>query len=122
MIDLDGFKDVNDRYGHAVGDAVLTTVARRLGDAVREEDTVARPGGDEFVVVCPGLRHADEANTFLARLRAALEEPILVDDRTLRVTASVGIVVAGATETVDSLLRKADTKMYRAKRTGAARR
>ena len=113
--DLDGFKSINDRFGHHTGDAVLIEVARRLTGAVRDGDTVARLGGDEFVVLADGLAPAD-ANDLAARLRNAIIPPIRVDGRAVRVGASFGIGWAGCGMTAEEVLHSADQRMYVEKR------
>lgn len=120
MVDLDDFKPVNDRHGHAVGDAVLCEVARRLQRTLRANDTVARQGGDEFVLV---IEDGDEAMTKVAdRLLAAFDEPFEVEGLSLSLSPSIGVVVAGpADDCADRLLRRADAAMYRAKAAGKHR-
>jgi diguanylate cyclase (GGDEF)-like protein/PAS domain S-box-containing protein len=121
--DLDGFKSINDRFGHHTGDAVLIEVARRLTGAVRDGDTVARLGGDEFVVLADGLAPAD-ASDLAERLRNAIIPPIRVDGRAVRVGASFGIGWAGCGMTAEEVLHSADQRMYIEKRSrsGAAPR
>ncbi|GAA0450904.1 diguanylate cyclase CdgB [Streptomyces sp. NPDC046215] len=116
--DLDGFKSINDRFGHHTGDAVLIEVARRLTDGVRDGDTVARLGGDEFVVLADGLGQAD-AEDLAVRLRSAIVPPIRVDGRAVRVGASFGIGWAGCGMSADEVLRSADQRMYVEKRSRA---
>ncbi|AZQ72973.1 diguanylate cyclase [Streptomyces luteoverticillatus] len=116
--DLDGFKSINDRFGHHTGDAVLIEVARRLSNGVREGDTVARLGGDEFVVLADGLALAD-AEDLAVRLRNAIIPPIRVDGRAVRVGASFGIGWAGCGMSADEVLHSADQRMYREKRARA---
>jgi diguanylate cyclase (GGDEF)-like protein len=115
LLDLDGFKSVNDELGHTAGDEVLVEVARRIRATVRFEDLVARLGGDEFVVVVQG-----EATTTVhqlsGRLREAVEPPIEVRGRLVRVGASCGAVLARPHDGVDALMRRADDAMYRSKR------
>ncbi|MFI9106231.1 diguanylate cyclase CdgB [Streptomyces fildesensis] len=113
--DLDGFKSINDRFGHHTGDAVLIEVARRLASVVRDGDTVARLGGDEFVVLADGLGPAD-AQDLSVRLRNAIIPPIRVDGRAVRVGASFGIGWAGCGMTADEILHSADQRMYIEKR------
>ncbi|UWE12981.1 diguanylate cyclase CdgB [Actinacidiphila bryophytorum] len=113
--DLDGFKSINDRFGHHTGDAVLIEVARRLTGAVRDGDTVARLGGDEFVVLADGLAPADAAD-LAVRLRNAIIPPIRVDGRAVRVGASFGIGWAGCGMTAEEVLHSADQRMYVEKR------
>lgn len=113
--DLDGFKSINDRFGHHTGDAVLIEVARRLTEGVREGDTVARLGGDEFVVLADGLGQAD-AEDLAVRLRSGIVLPIRVDGRAVRVGASFGISWAGCGMTAEEVLQSADQRMYIEKR------
>ncbi|MDX3227260.1 diguanylate cyclase CdgB [Streptomyces sp. ME19-01-6] len=116
--DLDGFKSINDRFGHHAGDAVLIEVARRLAAGVREGDTVARLGGDEFVVLADGLGRAD-AKDLAVRLRNAITPPIRVDGRAVRVGASFGIGWASCGMTAEEVLQSADQRMYVEKRSRA---
>ncbi|MEV0640189.1 diguanylate cyclase CdgB [Streptomyces sp. NPDC050619] len=113
--DLDGFKSINDRFGHNAGDAVLIEVARRLSGGVRDGDTVARLGGDEFVVLADGLGRAD-AQDLAVRLRNEIIQPIRVDGRAVRVGASFGIGWAHCGMTADEVLKSADERMYVEKR------
>jgi diguanylate cyclase (GGDEF)-like protein/PAS domain S-box-containing protein len=119
--DLDGFKLINDRYGHNAGDVVLIEVARRLTSGVRDGDTVARLGGDEFVVLADGLGRED-AEDLAARLRNAILPPIRVDGRTVRVGASFGIGWAGCGMTAEEILESADQRMYIEKRSRSTSR
>lgn len=113
--DLDGFKSINDRFGHHCGDAVLIEVARRLSGGVRDNDTVARLGGDEFVVLADGLGPS-EAQDLAVRLRNAIIPPIRVDGRAVRVGASFGIGWACCGMTAEEVLQSADQRMYVEKR------
>ncbi|MCW7942337.1 diguanylate cyclase [Streptomyces hygroscopicus] len=113
--DLDGFKSINDRFGHNAGDAVLIEVAQRLTRGVRDGDTVARLGGDEFVVLADGLGMAD-AQDLAVRLRNEIIQPIRVDGRAMRVGASFGIGWAHCGMTADEVLKSADERMYVEKR------
>ncbi len=123
--DLDAFKVVNDSVGHEGGDRVLIEIAHRLRGALRDSDTIARTGGDEFVVVCEGLGAVDDATALATKLRDVVEKPIIFDDFEAAVSLSVGIVLVAGYEakTADPmmLLRNADAAMYRAKRSGRAR-
>lgn len=122
LIDLDGFKDVNDSYGHAVGDAVLVAVAGRIQAGVRAEDTAARLGGDEFIVVLsdsPGEAHAADLGR---RLIDALGQPYEIGDLRISVSASVGVAVNGPdAPEPDEFMRRADVAMYDAKARGKGR-
>ncbi|MFE6776843.1 GGDEF domain-containing protein, partial [Streptomyces sp. NPDC057676] len=113
--DLDGFKSINDRFGHHTGDAVLIEVARRLSHGVRDGDTVARLGGDEFVVLADGLGRAD-AQDLAVRLRNAIIPPIRFEGRAVRVGASFGISWAACGMSAEEVLQSADQRMYVEKR------
>jgi diguanylate cyclase (GGDEF)-like protein/PAS domain S-box-containing protein len=122
FIDLDDFKPVNDRFGHASGDRVLETVASRLSGTARASDTVARLGGDEFLVVMDSITQEPDAGRLAERLTATVREPIDLRDTTVRVTASIGIAVfPDDDEDGEQLIVKADTAMYRAKARGRNR-
>jgi diguanylate cyclase (GGDEF)-like protein len=122
MVDLDHFKAVNDKFGHGVGDTVLSEVARRLRVAARPVDSVARFGGEEFVVILPGCGAAD-ARTVAERLRSRLaDHPVVVGQSLqLDVTASIGIATAEPGEPPSVLLTRADVALYDAKRGGRDR-
>lgn len=120
FLDLDHFKLINDGLGHAMGDIVLTETAERLSTVVRDGDTVARFGGDEFVIIGEAMDD-HEAEHLAQRLLAVLGEPIQVGDHVVRVTASAGIAIGTASSSPDSLLRDADAAMYLAKDRGRAR-
>lgn len=122
FLDLDGFKAVNDLYGHLVGDALLKQVARRLKAMVRAEDTVARLGGDEFVVLQSGLRHEDEAKMLARRIVRQLSRPYDIDDSITGVSVSVGVATAPQQGVdLEQLLACADAALLRAKASGKAR-
>ena len=117
VLDLNGFKEVNDIRGHRAGDEVLQRLAERLESVVRESDTVARVGGDEFVVLSLGTRDEDEAALLVGRLRAALRSPLAVEGVTVELDASIGYALHpddGATP--EELLACADGQMYATKR------
>ena len=114
LLDLDGFKAVNDGFGHAVGDALLVVVAQRLCSVVRQGDTVARLGGDEFAIVLQDAGH-EQALEIADRICAALAAPMSVGGQVCWVSASVGVRFAVHGEPADTFLRDADTAMYDAK-------
>jgi len=120
FLDLDRFKIINDTRGHSVGDQLLKQVSLRLSATLRASDTLARFGGDEFMVVCEDLAHADEAVRVADRFQQALLSPFVIGRDEYLVTASIGVTIAGdADRDADSLLRDADIAMYRAKERGA---
>jgi diguanylate cyclase (GGDEF)-like protein len=119
FVDLDGFKTINDRFGHHIGDLLLKAVARRLGDVIDSDDSLARLAGDEFVIVRGQLRSTAEAEATAERVEAALSVPFDVGGYVVHVTASVGVAFTRSDEDVPNrLLRDADFAMYLAKRAG----
>ncbi|NYD23105.1 diguanylate cyclase domain-containing protein [Kineococcus aurantiacus] len=117
FVDLDGFKAVNDVHGHAAGDVLLRETGRRLDEVLRRTGTVARTGGDEFVVVLTDLAGPAQADAVAVRLRAQLEAPVaLPDGATVVVGASVGVAVTGVPCSPEALLDRADAAMYAHKR------
>ena len=119
FLDLDEFKAVNDHYGHATGDELLKQVSDRLQEAVRESDTVARIGGDEFTIVLEGSQRVEDAGHVATKILRALEVPYEIGGRTLHITASIGIALYPIDgEDADGLLRDADIAMYSAKSAG----
>ncbi|HVT36848.1 MAG TPA: EAL domain-containing protein, partial [Nevskiaceae bacterium] len=119
FMDLDGFKFINDSFGHNLGDALLRSVAGRLTQAVREGDTVARLGGDEFVIMLWDIAARDAISAIAGKLLAALSQPLSADGRELHVSASIGISVYPQDgENFETLLKHADVAMYRAKELG----
>jgi len=113
LLDLDGFKAVNDTLGHAVGDLLLIEVARRLTGLLRKSDTVARLGGDEFVILLDGV---NEHQSVIDNISVALSAPFFIDGERVQVGCSVGVAVSGeGGSDPDHLLREADAAMYRAK-------
>jgi diguanylate cyclase (GGDEF)-like protein/PAS domain S-box-containing protein len=122
FLDLDGFKPVNDRHGHGIGDQLLVQVAGRLRQAVRADDTVARLGGDEFVLLLSDLSTVEECERALERIIADLGAPYAVGAHTLRISASIGVAIYPFDDAEpDMLLRLADHAMYRAKQDGRSR-
>ena len=118
-LDLDHFKSVNDNFGHAAGDALLKLVAHRLTSMLRIGDTVARVGGDEFVVLQVGIHREDEARLLAHRIVRALSAPFVIDGRDARIGVTVGIALAPRDGlTLDRLAACADTALYQAKREG----
>jgi diguanylate cyclase (GGDEF)-like protein len=122
FIDLDGFKQINDRHGHVTGDKLLTTVAERLRSRLRLGDTIARLGGDEFVVLLEDLLNLNAAKEAAERLARELEIPFLIEGTEVSITASIGVAfrAPGASQSEDLLL-DADRAMYQAKASGKAR-
>ncbi len=119
MIDLNGFKQINDSLGHHVGDLLLAAVAERLSTAVRSVDTVARMGGDEFVVLAADLASAADAELVAEKMLSALAAPVLSERQPIHVTASIGVCIypEGGAD-ADMLMRNADIAMYHAKKSG----
>jgi diguanylate cyclase (GGDEF)-like protein len=117
FVDLDGFKPVNDRFGHAAGDAVLIDVAQRLSSCVRQSDTVARLGGDEFGLLLEDV-DLGEVNTACTRILTALSHGAQVAGHQLSLSASIGVAFSDEGETAESMLRNADLAMYEAKSRG----
>jgi diguanylate cyclase (GGDEF)-like protein/PAS domain S-box-containing protein len=121
FVDLDGFKPVNDAYGHEAGDELLRQVATRLGSCVRAQDVLARVGGDEFVVLMPGITDRADAEAMAVRVSDALSRPFLIAGHTVTIGASVGVHLATSAADPDQALRAADHAMYEIKRAGGGR-
>ncbi len=120
VVDVDAMKDVNDTYGHPAGDDVLRVLAHRMTRVVRTSDTVARVGGDEFVLLFDGVESVEAAFTLAERVRDAIaRHPINTADGEIGVTASLGIAIGAPHDEPDELFARADTAMYRAKAAGA---
>jgi diguanylate cyclase (GGDEF)-like protein len=116
FVDLDGFKEINDHFGHAIGDELLQSAAARLLRIVRQGDTVARIGGDEFVLVLRRLPRDWDNRSFIERAQQAMEEPLLLAGRTIRPRASYGLAVSPpAPRDLDRLMKLADSEMYQLK-------
>jgi diguanylate cyclase (GGDEF)-like protein len=119
FLDLDGFKAVNDQLGHSAGDHVLQIIGQRLSATLRSSDTVARLGGDEFALLATGLGEPHEAAAVARKLLSAVSEPLLIENKSVRVGVSIGIsLYPHDGSKVEELLRKADTALYHVKRTG----
>jgi diguanylate cyclase (GGDEF)-like protein len=122
MLDIDHFKDINDRYGHVAGDFVLQEIARVAKDGLRSRDFLARIGGEEFALLLPGAGPA-EALAIAERMRAAIERmPLRFEGCTLGVTASFGVANAHADDgSIDDAFGRADAALYRSKQAGRNR-
>ncbi len=119
MLDLDRFKEVNDTFGHSVGDDLLKDVAGRLAEALRASDTVARMGGDEFLFLAPDLHSVEEVTTVAGRILSCLDQPFLLAGTSVAIGGSLGIAMfPGDGDSLDTLTRCADRAMYEAKRRG----
>jgi diguanylate cyclase (GGDEF)-like protein/PAS domain S-box-containing protein len=119
FVDIDGFKPVNDRYGHAIGDMLLQRIGKRMKQCIRESDTIARIGGDEFVAILPDVNEAEDAISIAEKLRQSIEEPFAVENCILEVSASIGVALYpddGLDE--ETLQVNADRAMYKAKKRG----
>lgn len=123
FLDLDGFKAINDRFGHSVGDELLQVVAMRLKESVRDGDTVARIGGDEFVAVLRDTHGRDNINIILRRMMKAASDPIFLQGEVMKVSASIGVSLYPQDSDIseDQLMRQADQAMYHAKNAGRRR-
>jgi diguanylate cyclase (GGDEF)-like protein/PAS domain S-box-containing protein len=118
-IDLDGFKHINDNFGHLAGDALLVTVSTRIKDTLREVDTLARLGGDEFAAVLVDVQGLEECKELIQRVLWVCAEPVLLGGRVARVSASIGLTLYPMDDaTPEDLLAHADQAMYRAKKAG----
>ncbi len=119
FIDLDRFKIINDTLGHAAGDALLETIAQRLKESVRAEDTVARLGGDEFTVILSQIKHAEDASILAQKINTLLSDTVTIEGQEVVVTASIGIsIYPDDALSGENLAKAADTAMYRAKENG----
>jgi diguanylate cyclase (GGDEF)-like protein len=122
FVDLDDFKNVNDRFGHACGDRVLAIIAERLVAHVRPTDHVTRYGGDEFVIYAEPINSEDDLRRVAGRITTAIAEPIVLpDDVELRLSASIGMAVGGESPSLRGLVETADRGMYAAKRSSIRR-
>ncbi|MGM0632360.1 MAG: diguanylate cyclase domain-containing protein [Pseudomonadota bacterium] len=122
FMDLDGFKEVNDSFGHEAGDRLLSDVAERIAECVREADTVARLGGDEFTVILTGVRQRNDIQRVAQTIIDALAMPFPISEQLVRISGSIGITLYPLDATTpDTLLRAADQAMYMAKKSGSNR-
>jgi diguanylate cyclase (GGDEF)-like protein len=116
FMDLDGFKAVNDNYGHALGDLLLVRVAERVAAHLRDNDTAVRFGGDEFAVLLDSVRNVDHVQTIAKRLQAELSAPYEIEGQTVTVSATIGIASSSSGyQTPEDMIRDADAAMYKAK-------
>jgi diguanylate cyclase (GGDEF)-like protein/PAS domain S-box-containing protein len=121
FIDIDGFKHVNDTYGHAAGDAVLETLTVRIREIVRASDTIARMGGDEFVVILDGIHDIHEARAVAEKIRLAAARPVATATGAVDMTVSIGVTLTTSLESADQVIARADAAMYQAKNGGRDR-
>lgn len=118
FIDVDKFKEINDTYGHNVGDKMLTTIAKRLSNSVRKDDVVARIGGDEFVIIVKNIKNIKNAEQLVVNLQNKIRYPIVIDKNIFNVTLSIGVSVYPEHGTIaQDLVRNADIAMYEVKKT-----
>lgn len=118
-LDLDGFKPINDRYGHKYGDDCLVEISHRIKESLRESDTLARFGGDEFVLLISNFKTLEACEVVLKRVLDAISQPIILDNKIIIISASLGVALCPPDKSdIDSLIRHADQAMYRAKENG----
>ena len=119
FVDLDKFKDVNDTYGHTVGDEMLKTVAKRLEQSIRKEDFIARLGGDEFVLIIKDVKNSEDMITLACKLNENIKEPITLDDKVFFMTLSIGISIFPEDgKDSEDLIKHSDAAMYEVKENG----
>jgi diguanylate cyclase (GGDEF)-like protein/PAS domain S-box-containing protein len=119
MLDLDYFKDINDTLGHHMGDRLLQAVGSRLTELLRKGDTIARMGGDEFLILLPEINNVGVTTTIAQKIVESFQSPFIIDDRKLRITTSIGIAIyPDVSDDVETLIKHADIAMYRAKASG----
>lgn len=120
FIDIDGFKEVNDTHGHNIGDDLLVALSVRMQETLRKGDTLARIGGDEFLVILENLKNPEDYKPMLERLLLAVSKTVIIDDLVIRVSASIGLSISVPNGSIDGdqLIRQADQAMYQAKQSG----
>lgn len=119
ILDIDYFKDINDQFGHEMGDAVIAEFGKRLQETITGQDVAARLGGDEFVLLLPRIKTEEQARNFAEKIQAAIELPWQIEAVSLAVTTSMGVALTStAGATVSSILKKADIAMYESKKAG----
>ena len=122
FLDLDGFKPVNDNYGHATGDLVLCEISQRLKYLIRGNDTVARMGGDEFVILFNDIKSSEDCKSLITKLLSSISRPIEIENISHQVTASIGVATYPEdSENSETLLNLSDKAMFEAKRQGKSR-
>ena len=118
-LDIDRFKQINDRFGHHTGDALLRAFAGRLSQTLRSTDTVARLGGDEFTVIMEGLPRPDVASAVANKIIQTMSTPFFIEQQAINVTTSIGLAFyQGDATTVEALVQQADVMLYQAKGAG----
>lgn len=118
-IDLDGFKPINDRHGHRIGDQVLVVLGKRLSQSLRKADFAARVGGDEFIIIIDDMQPAQQVSGFVKRILSVIEQPLKIGDETLHLSASIGVAkYEDHGQSLDELMHHADQAMYNIKRSG----
>jgi diguanylate cyclase (GGDEF)-like protein len=119
MLDLDNFKDTNDTLGHHVGDQLLQGIGSRMTELLRKGDTIARMGGDEFLLLLPEIQNLNDTTTIAQKIIELFEIPFIIDNHSIHITTSIGIAIyPNDSEDVDTLIKHADIAMYRAKASG----
>ena len=119
--DVDWFKDVNDKYGHAAGDEVLRVTAQRIAATIRQDDVASRFGGDEILVVLTGTHDRAEAERVAEKVRLACREDINVPGAVAHITVSIGVTLAQPGQSLEDVISDADRAMYQAKESGRDR-
>ena len=119
FIDIDGFKNVNDLFGHNAGDAVIKTVTQRINSFLGEEDSLIRLGGDEFLLIAMDMQTRKRLNEALDQISISIKAPIKIDENTVNVSLSIGVSICkDDSESTSLLIKQADTAMYQAKKRG----